>query len=251
MASLRRADHSSVEVLRPQHPTLQTHASMLQADQHYSAKHSYWPVWKRSVPLQELWRHKETEASSTRDNCASAVVNATVLGITAAEQPATVLVKPPDLHVDIWDQIVAPAMSCAGLLVESWLHSTARLASTCCESRCTADAAGVQVGGRRWTVMQDHAKWGVCCDKTVVCFGDMNRVYSQRVRGGVAICMAAPSSSPTTSLPGQLYAHLLPALRKRRTTCFWKREHQCPCKQPRPSTADVLTRDVQNVLTLP
>ena len=60
----------------------------------------------------------------------------------AAGQPAMNLAKPPKLNVDIWDQIVAPSMKCSGLMMESWLHSTARLASTCCKDHCTVDAAG-------------------------------------------------------------------------------------------------------------
>lgn len=238
MPSQTAVQHPSVEGLRHGHRSLpsekvQTHEStsdaVVDVYQHQSAKQWFRSLWQERLVSDVLSAHEPAVFVSTGDNCAPAVASATVLNITAAEQPATLLVKPPELHMDIWDQIVAPAMSCGGLLVESWLHSTSRLASTCCRDHCTVDAAGVQFAGKRWTVMQDHAKWGVCCDKVVVCFGDMNRVYSQRVRGGMALCMVADDSSGP-SLPAQLYAHLLPALRTGRNMCFWQRKEQCPCK---------------------
>jgi hypothetical protein len=199
------------------------------AHQLKSAKQTYRSLRQHSGIPDAQTMHERATVASAQESCASAVANATVLHLTAAEHPATLLVKPPALHVDIWDQIVAPEMGCSGLLVESWLHSTSRLSSTCCRERCTVDAAGVQFGGTRWAVMQDHAKWAACCDKVVLCFGDMNRVHSQRVRGGMALCIEA-GSSPNSSLATQLYEYLLPSLRRRRTTCFWKHRAQCPCK---------------------
>jgi hypothetical protein len=42
-----------------------------------------------------------------------------------------------------------------------------------------------------WTETQDHAKWAVALDKSfVICIGDINRMTSQRVRGGGAVCFS-------------------------------------------------------------
>jgi hypothetical protein len=187
--------------------------------------------WQRQVSPEAHSAH-ETIVTA-RDNCAAVVRNATMMNITASEQPAVLFAKPPLLHVDIWDQIIAPGMACAGMLVQSWLHSAAQLANACCMDHCTVDSAGVRFAGQQWRINRDHSKWGVCCDKAVVCFGDMNRVFSQRVRGGMALCFAAENSAQN-SLPAQLYAYLQPALQQRRTTCIWKRREQCPCKRIQP-----------------
>lgn len=42
----------------------------------------------------------------------------------------------------------------------------------------------------KWTESQDHSKWGVGLDesKSWVCFGDLNRMTTQRHRGGGALC---------------------------------------------------------------
>lgn len=227
-AIVPRLSHHSLPI-----QTAQTDESVPAALWLQSAKRRYQSLWQ-GLGLASNAMSTDEASAVAPDNCASAVSNATVLHITAADQTATLLAKPGELHEDIWDQIVAPEMGCAGLLVESWLHSTSRLANTCCKDHCTVDAAGVRFGGNRWTVMQDHAKWGVCCDKAVVCFGDMNRVHSQRVRGGMTLCMAADRS--VHSLPAQLYEHLLPAMRKHRTVCFWQRKEQCPCKRMQPAS---------------
>ena len=40
-----------------------------------------------------------------------------------------------------------------------------------------------------WTEGQDHAKWGVALDGSgLLCVGDINRMRSQRDRGGGAVC---------------------------------------------------------------
>ena len=40
-----------------------------------------------------------------------------------------------------------------------------------------------------WRETQDHAKWGVALDSSyTVCVGDINRMKSQRNRGGGAVC---------------------------------------------------------------
>jgi deoxyribonuclease-2 len=40
-----------------------------------------------------------------------------------------------------------------------------------------------------WPETKDHAKWGITLNKTYVCVGDMNRMISQRQRGGGTIAL--------------------------------------------------------------
>lgn len=205
------------------------HDSFLQQNHQKRARKQWRQAFMQlpAAPLQASSKQDGLSSLSARDNCQTATVLGYIMNVTVLQQHAQLIVKPPDAHVDIWDQMVAPEMRCLGMLVESWLHSRSRLSNSCCQDHCVLDSAGVRMGDRHWRVMQDHAKWAVCCDKAVVCFGDMNRVHSQRVRGGMALCMVGHSSY---SLPGQLHAHLMPALRKPHPMCFWKSRKQCPCK---------------------
>lgn len=40
-----------------------------------------------------------------------------------------------------------------------------------------------------WSQMADHSKWLVAMSGTYSCFGDMNRMSSQWVRGGAFYCL--------------------------------------------------------------
>jgi hypothetical protein len=61
---------------------------------------------------------------------------------------------------------------------------------------------------RIWLV-QDHSKWGISTDAAaapnIVCIGDINRMTSQRKRGGGAVCILA--SNLWTALNTAITAH--------------------------------------------
>lgn len=148
--------------------------------------------------------------------------------------PADVIAKPARLHQDIWDSLVAPSIGCSALRVESWLHGWNKLPDRCQATSCVVNAAGVKLDmplkatftafptvswraesdaaaepvGMQWDIYQDHAKWAVCCNTAAVCFGDMNRMQSQRKRGGLAICYR-PSDMGRTQFAVQLHRRLI------------------------------------------
>jgi hypothetical protein len=39
-----------------------------------------------------------------------------------------------------------------------------------------------------WSETQDHSKWGIAVNTSAVCFGDINRMTTQYVRGGGTVC---------------------------------------------------------------
>lgn len=95
---------------------------------------------------------------------------------------------------DLWESLVAPGIG-SNLLVESWLRGLkegsyckptykytvldVKLMSACCGPH----------GNITWKETQDHAKWAVPLDKSGwLCIGDINRMTSQRKRGGGAVC---------------------------------------------------------------
>jgi hypothetical protein len=100
-----------------------------------------------------------------------------------------VLRKMPGWHTPFWDKVIAPAVGCRDMLVESWLHGPGALDNHCSADGCTVNANGMHFGNVSWNVFQDHSKWSLCCDAVVVCVGDMNREYAQAYRGGLAVCL--------------------------------------------------------------
>ena len=94
---------------------------------------------------------------------------------------------------DIWENLVAKHYG-SGFVVESWMRGQ-QLGPYCppdkAQTVVDARTLYVTVNGTNvtWKETQDHAKWGVALDSSfVVCVGDMNRMISQRKRGGGAVC---------------------------------------------------------------
>ena len=109
--------------------------------------------------------------------------------LTGGNSAFVVLPKAAQRHVSMWDDIVAPALSCSTLFVESWLHGPGRLDDNCGGLHCIVNADGMEFGASHWDVYQDHAKWGICCNKAQACFGDLNREVSQARRAGLTVCV--------------------------------------------------------------
>lgn len=169
----------------------------------------------------------------TRDNSPSAPYFKGNFTLPTIVGLADVIAKPSRVHQDMWDSLVAPSIRCKALRVESWLRGWHRLPNTCQSSFCVVNAAGVRIDmsynrtstmplatdasvesahrgsetAKQWGIYQDHAKWAVCCDKAAVCFGDMNRMKSQRKRGGLAICYR-PQDGGSVQFSQELHKHL-------------------------------------------
>ena len=118
----------------------------------------------------------------------------------------TILAKQRSTQAPFWDAVVAPAVGCRDMMVESWLHGQGRLNDSCGQAGCVVNGAGVRFAQQSWTVEQDHAKWSLCCDQAIACFGDMNREWAQQFRGGLAVCMQGGADS-ADGLYGWLRAH--------------------------------------------
>lgn len=203
--------------------------------------HSAARAWQRS------FRKKHAEALAIHGREPDSTPGLLTKLQTAAG-PADVIAKPPSVHQDIWDSLVAPSIGCRALKVESWLHGWQKLPDRCQGSACVVNAAGVIVHmpgdiqksvdalstapfavnltaghfpfevSKHWGIYQDHAKWAVCCSDVAVCFGDMNRMMTQRRRGGLAICFRPPSDGGL-QFAGQLHDRLKMWLLSRSTSC--------------------------------
>ena len=96
---------------------------------------------------------------------------------------------------DLWGDLVAPFYS-SGLIVESWIRGQA-LGPYCPKKDKThpyevVDAQTLSVGSTQFSETNDHAKWAITTGSAapnIVCIGDINRMTSQRKRGGGAVCL--------------------------------------------------------------
>jgi len=103
---------------------------------------------------------------------------------------------------DLYEGLVAPHFK-TDLLVESWIRGSAE--GSFCKPRHKHDVVDVETltmvgrdGGANvsWSEGQDHGKWAVSLGAdTLLCVGDINRMTTQRKRGGGAVCFEDSSLS--------------------------------------------------------
>ena len=60
-------------------------------------------------------------------------------------------------------------------------------------------------GSIEYKETEEHSKWGVTTDGTTICIGDMNRMESQRKRGGGTTCLQSTATA-------RAFAHLITEL---------------------------------------
>ncbi len=95
------------------------------------------------------------------------------------------IAKPASYNVDIWSSCVAPYFS-SNLEVISWVHGT--LDGPSCNTSQTTDILEIYYPfGISYSNYNNHAKWGIGV-YPLVCFGDLNRVETQKTRGGAVVC---------------------------------------------------------------
>ena len=95
---------------------------------------------------------------------------------------------------DLYEGLVAPGLK-ADLIVESWLRGSKE--GSYCKPKhkyqvvdvltmAVTDLEGQQ---QTWKETQDHAKWAITTDgSNMLCIADINRMTTQRNRGGGAVC---------------------------------------------------------------
>lgn len=89
---------------------------------------------------------------------------------------------------DLWDGCVAPAYR-SDLWVESWIRGSEEGPDCPVSGYDTLDVQGVQFGADfGWGETQDHSKWGLVVNRSILCFGDINRMTTQYSRGGGTVC---------------------------------------------------------------
>lgn len=95
------------------------------------------------------------------------------------------ITKPAAYQVDIWATCVSQHFQ-SDLQVMSWIHGT--MDGTVTNGTTTMDIAQITYPfGTTYTEWDNHAKWAIG-EQPLVCIGDLNRVETQKVRSGAALC---------------------------------------------------------------
>lgn len=101
-----------------------------------------------------------------------------------------VLAKNREWGQDFWNGFVGPALG-ADMDVETWIRGPIPPVADTDGIHKTFDIKFINLGplGAHWAWPEthDHAKWGITTDSDWICVGDINRMISQRKRGGGTI----------------------------------------------------------------
>jgi len=118
----------------------------------------------------------------------------------------TAFAKNKEWDSDLYEGLIAPHYK-TDLLVETWIRGSAE--GSYCKPKYdynvvdveTLSMAGKEGGDNiTWAEGQDHAKWAVSLGAdTLLCVSDINRMTTQRRRGGGAVCFS------DTALSDSLY----------------------------------------------
>ena len=108
---------------------------------------------------------------------------------TVGGMPFTVIAKNREWNDDFWNDGVGPALG-VDLHVETWIRGPIAPVADDDGIHKSFDVKYVNLGPigvhYAWPETSDHAKWAISADpsKPFVCIGDLNRMISQRKRGG-------------------------------------------------------------------
>jgi deoxyribonuclease-2 len=110
---------------------------------------------------------------------------------TLAGKAFSFYTKSATWNKDLWYSCIAPSLK-KDLFVESWIRGSA-IGPSCSGSYQVNDVQAVDFpedATFSWSEYNDHSKWAVSTDGEVMCMGDINRMTTQYVRGGGAICFS-------------------------------------------------------------
>ena len=109
---------------------------------------------------------------------------------TVGGMPFKVIAKNRQWNDDFWNDLVGPTLK-EDMKVETWIRGPIPPIADSDGVHKTFDIKYINMGplGAHWAWPEthDHAKWGITVKSDWVCVGDINRMVSQRKRGGGTI----------------------------------------------------------------
>jgi deoxyribonuclease-2 len=147
---------------------------------------------------------------------------------TRGGMPFKVIAKNREWNKDFWNGLVGPTLK-ADMDVETWIRGPIPPVSDTDGIHKTFDIKYINMGplGAHWAWPEthDHAKWGITLHSDWVCIGDINRMISQRKRGGGTIAFqnqtlwkALSKTSLLLAPPGQSRTHALSIIKETHST---------------------------------
>lgn len=102
-------------------------------------------------------------------------------------KPHILFSKSTQWNKDLWSSCVAPFVK-KDLVVESWIRGSA-IGPSCSGTYEVNDASEIDFDSSfTWSEYNDHSKWASSTDGQIACHGDINRMTTQFIRGGGAVC---------------------------------------------------------------
>jgi deoxyribonuclease-2 len=117
--------------------------------------------------------------------------NSSVLDlVTTGGMPFKVIAKNRAWNQDFWNGLVGPTLG-QDMDVDTWIRGQVAPVSDTDGIHKTYDIKYINLGPlgihMAWPETHDHAKWGITTQLNWICVGDINRMISQRKRGGGTI----------------------------------------------------------------
>lgn len=128
---------------------------------------------------------------------------------TAGGMKFKVIAKNKLWNKDFWNELVGPTLQ-ESMDVETWIRGPVPPMADSDGIHKTFDIKYINLGPMglhwAWPETHDHAKWGITLKGDWVCVGDINRMISQRKRGGGTIAFQNAALWKVLSQSGLLLA---------------------------------------------
>lgn len=112
---------------------------------------------------------------------------------TAGGQVFMDIAKSKSCECDMWNRVSMSLGKAMNVL--SWGRPLEPSACPPSNLRAVQNVVHINWGSIDYKETEEHSKWGVTTDGSTICIGDMNRMTSQRKRGGGTTCLHNPTTA--------------------------------------------------------
>jgi deoxyribonuclease-2 len=184
---------------------------------------------RASVPPGDaVFQQLATRTDAPQEADASTVDYKTIKGM-----PFKVLAKNREWNGDFWNGWVGPQLK-EDLDTETWIRGPIPPVVDTDGIHKTFDIKYINLGPLGvhlvWPETNDHAKWAITKDNNWVCVGDINRMISQRKRGGGTVAFQCPKLWQALSRTDLLLAP--PGHTREEARALIQRTHENPDTAP-------------------
>ena len=133
--------------------------------------------------LNNLFNTPQPNHLSTNDVCYSNDLN------ISDKLSLTIFAKTSNWNYDIYSDCISPNFK-SDILAETWIKGNE--SGPICDEYKTLDIEKLIFNGIgiKLSEKNDHSKWSILPSVKIICVGDMNRMTTQYIRGGVMMCFS-------------------------------------------------------------